>query len=254
MRAVSFDVEGDFAAFRDPSVTTNQTVQIIPSKSAVIGLIGAMIGVERSNSLDELYCQEYLNILKTTSIGIKVRTQPSKVTFFTNHRSLKEEKTKPFKTELLTRPHYTIFVKSEEKTIDSLLDTLETKNFKYSPTLGHSYCMARIPSYRRHEAKEVDPMDRWISSVMLDEAMETYEKDGTYGFASGGGSAQLVIERHLHHYFNGDNLERRVLRHLIPLPTDGKESQLQIISLNYPIKHVKFFEIDGDAEEAVCFY
>jgi CRISPR-associated Cas5-like protein len=57
---LSFRISGSFAAFRDPSVTSHQTVSFIPSKSAVIGIIGAMIGVKRSNSLAELYSQEYL--------------------------------------------------------------------------------------------------------------------------------------------------------------------------------------------------
>ena len=48
MSIVSFDLEGDFAAFKDPSVTTNQTVTVIPSKSALIGLLGALLGVKRS--------------------------------------------------------------------------------------------------------------------------------------------------------------------------------------------------------------
>ena len=100
MSIVSFDLEGDFAAFKDPSVTTNQTVTVIPSKSALIGLIGALLGVKRSNSFDCLYSDGYLDLLKKTAVGIQVRSQAAKCTFFTNHRSLKEAKTKPYKTEL----------------------------------------------------------------------------------------------------------------------------------------------------------
>ena len=59
MSIVSFDLEGDFAAFRDPSVTTNQTVTVIPSKSAVIGLIGALLGIQRSDSIfDDIYSRD----------------------------------------------------------------------------------------------------------------------------------------------------------------------------------------------------
>ena len=98
MRIVSFDLEGDFAAFKDPSVTTNQTVTVVPSKSALIGLIGALLGVKRSNSIyDGIYSEEYLNLFKSTSVGIKLRNNPEKLTYYTNHRSLKEAKTKPFK-------------------------------------------------------------------------------------------------------------------------------------------------------------
>ena len=48
LKIISCELSGDFAAFSDPSVTTNQTVYFIPSKSAIIGLIGGLIGVRRN--------------------------------------------------------------------------------------------------------------------------------------------------------------------------------------------------------------
>ena len=146
MSIVSFDLEGDFAAFKDPSVTTNQTVTVIPSKSALIGLLGALLGVKRSNSIFvDMYSEGYLDLLKKTVVGIKVRSHGGKCTFFTNHRSLKEAKTKPYKTELLVNPKYTIYVKSTDEVNQALLERLRDNRFVFSPTLGHAYCPARIP-------------------------------------------------------------------------------------------------------------
>ena len=87
---ISFGLEGDFAAFRDPSVTTNQLVYFIPSKSSIIGMLGAIIGISRSNSLLETYNDKYTNLFANTSIGIKVKKLSNKITFFTNHRVTKE--------------------------------------------------------------------------------------------------------------------------------------------------------------------
>ena len=81
MKILSFRLSGQFAAFRDPSVTSNQTVYFIPSKSAVIGLIGGMMGVERGNSLAEIYVPEYLDLYAVTYIGIKFESVPKKITF-----------------------------------------------------------------------------------------------------------------------------------------------------------------------------
>ncbi|MGA9154443.1 MAG: CRISPR-associated protein Cas5 [Candidatus Nitrosopolaris sp.] len=81
MKVLSFTLSGDFAAFRDPSVTTNQTVYYIPSKSAVIGLIEAMLGVERGNSLAEIYVPQYIDLYAVTYIGIKFESVPKKITF-----------------------------------------------------------------------------------------------------------------------------------------------------------------------------
>lgn len=252
---VSFEIEGDFAAFHDPSVTTNQTSYIIPSKSSVIGLIGAMIGVKRPNTLRMLYCPEMLNLMRSTSIGIKVMNQPKKVTFYTNHISLKESKTKPFKVELLLFPHYTIFTISNATTIERLVKTLKNHSFVYSPVFGHTYCPARILSYAVHEAKEVPPKDRHVASVILDEAMETENNKSAFKWAAlGEKQTRVVIERHLHHYFKQDELERRVLRHWIPIPVEGQESQFKIISFSSPLGLTKFFELDGVKEKTICLY
>jgi len=253
---VSFDLEGDFAAFRDPSVTTNQTVTIIPSKSAVIGLIGALLGIRRSNSIfDDIYCESYIDLLKKTAIGIKVRSQPVKWTFFTNHRSLKEAKTKPFKTELLVAPRYTIFVKSTNEVNQSLLERLKDNNFVFSPTLGHSYCPARIPNFHKIDnVKEVKPSDRLVSTVFLDEAVES--KGGNSGVKfdeTDGLPARVFVERHLHHYFKGDWLKRIVLRHFIPVPVDSICSCVRLSSFYSQLSLVRFYAFD-DSEEVLCLY
>ncbi len=256
MSIVSFDLEGDFAAFKDPSVTTNQTVTIIPSKSAVIGLIGALLGIRRTNSIfDDIYCESYIDLLKKTAIGIKVRSQPVKWAFFTNHRSLKDAKTKPFKTELLVAPRYTIFVKSTNEVNNALLERLKDNNFVFSPTLGHSYCPARIPHFKKIDgAKEVEPFDKLVSTVFLDEVIESNSGNSGVDFDSTSGlPARVMVERHLHHYFKDDSLKRTVLRHFIPVPVDAKSSYVQVSSYDSRLLIARFYAVD-DSEEALCLY
>jgi len=253
---VSFDLEGDFAAFKDPSVTTNQTVTIMPSKSAIIGLVGALLGIRRSNSIfDDIYCEGYLDLLKKTAVGIKVRRQPEKYTFFTNHRSLKEAKTKPFKTELLVNPAYTIFVKSTTEVNQELFERLKGNNFVFSPTLGHSYCPARIPYFQKIDAvKEVEPFDKLVSTVFLDEVIESNSRNSGVAFDSTEGlPAKIMVERHLHHYFKDDVLKRSVLRHFIPIPVANENSCVRISSHNSRLSLVKFYAVN-DSEEALCLY
>ena len=255
MSIVSFDLEGDFAAFKDPSVTTNQTVTIIPSKSAVIGLLGALLGIRRSNSIfDDIYCKGYIDLLKSTAIGIKVRSQPVKWTFFTNHRSLKEPKTKPFKTELLVAPRYTIFVKSTNEVNQALLERLKENNFVFSPTLGHSYCPARITYFQKIDAAEVEPLNKLVSTVFLDEVIESNSGNSGVDFDSTSRSpARVMVERHLHHYFKGDSLKRSVLRHFIPVPVGAKNSCVQVSSYDSRLSIARFYAVD-DSEEALCLY
>ncbi|MDR2719809.1 MAG: CRISPR-associated protein Cas5 [Nitrososphaerota archaeon] len=255
MSIVSFDLEGDFAAFRDPSVTTNQTVTVIPSKSALIGLLGALLGVKRSNSFDSIYSEEYLDLLSKTAIGIQVHSQVAKFTFFTNHRSLKEDKTKPYKTELLINPKYTIYVKSTGEVNQALLDRLKDNKFVFSPMLGHAYCPARIPQFREiSNIKEVDPEDQLISTVILDEVMESRSRTPGLDFESTSGfSAKVLVERHLHHYVAEGSLKRAVLRHYIPVPEKDKISVLTINSYESPLSITKFYAVD-DSDKVLCLF
>jgi len=255
---VSFDLEGDFAAFKDPSVTTNQTVTVIPSKSALIGLLGAILGVKRSNSIFEgIYSEDYIDLFKKTSVGIKVRNQVAKCTFFTNHRSLKEAKTKPYKTELLVNPKYTIYVKSTDEVNQALLERLRKNQFMFSPTLGHAYCPARIPSFQEIlGAKQIEPNDIQVSTVLLDENLESKSPNpGVEIEQFGEFPAKVIVERHLHHYISGDSLKQLVLRHYIPVPENGKNSLITISSYESNLSLTKFYTFEGaEQEEALCLY
>ncbi len=252
MSIVSFDLEGDFAAFKDPSVTTNQIVTVIPSKSALIGLLGALLGVTRSNSFDSLYSDGYLDLLKKTAIGIKVRNQATKCTFFTNHRSLKEAKTKPYKTELLVNPKYTVYVKSTDEVNQALLDRLKDNRFVFSPTLGHAYCPARIPRFEEIcGAKQVEPRKAQVSTVFLDEIVES--RDATPGVMFRAKFGKVIVERHLHLYIKADCLKRIVLRHYIPIPENDNASIFKISSYESRLDIAKFFAHEGSSE-ALCLY
>jgi CRISPR-associated protein Cas5h len=248
---VSFALEGDFAAFRDPSVTTNQTVTVIPSKSALIGLLGALLGIQRSNTFDVLYNEEYINLLKKTSIGIHVRSQVSKYTFFTNHRSLKEDKTKPYKTELLINPKYTIYAKSTDEINQALLNRLKDNQFTFSPILGHAYCPARISHVEEIYAKKVEPVRSVVSTVFLDEITESKGGNGVLFEAEL--SAKLVIERHLYYYVSESMPKKTVLRHYIPIPQNDAKSTFEITHYEPRLSLATFYSVEG-SEQALCLF
>lgn len=223
MKLITFRISGDFAAFRDPSVTTNQTVYYIPSKSAVVGILGAMIGVRRSDTLDEIYGEEYQEFFKNTKIGIQFESVPSKVSFFTNHRSLKEPKTKPFKTEVLENPRYTIYVSTDDESSKKLVNALKKQEFEFSPYLGHAYCPATISDFEEIEAEEIESKGEKTKCVVLDES-ETYNPDFEFKHEMIT-EGSVIIERHIHHYFDDDKFDGRVLKHWIP--TENSEFEIK---------------------------
>ncbi|MEM2099075.1 MAG: CRISPR-associated protein Cas5 [Candidatus Bathyarchaeia archaeon] len=253
MQLISFSVEGDFAAFRDPSVTANQTVSLIPPKSAIIGMIGAIIGLRRSHSIfTDIYSKEYVNLLEATCVGVKVTKTPLKQTFYTNHRSLKEPKTKPFKTELLLSPGYIFYVATSENIQTELLKRIEEYNFVFSPTLGHAYCPAKISNIKCLNATEIEPENIKVSTVILDEVMEVNTLNSGVNINLDI-YQEVAIERLLYHYVRHNTLQRVVLRHLIPLPTDNGPSYIKVKEAYRPLSVSRYYAIDG-SDETLCLY
>lgn len=221
MKAVSFDMMGSFAAFRDPSVTSNQTVYYIPSKTAIVGIVGAMIGVRRDNRLGEMYGTEFLEFFKNTKVGLRINAPPDgagamgKITIYTNHRSLKEGKTKPVKKEVLENPSYRIYIAHEQA--GDMFDRVRDGRFEFTPYLGHAYCPAVTSNPRLHEDVSEDGGDRHeTGAVILDES-EPFNAKFEFSCKEAGDSMSVMIERHLHHYFEGGVMKRKVMRHWIPM-------------------------------------
>ena len=245
MKLISFRVSGAFAAFRDPSVTSNQTVYYIPSKSAVVGMLGAMIGIKRSNNLGEIYGEEFQEFFKNTKIGMQFESIPKKITFFTNHRSLKEPKTKPFKTEVVENPRYTIYVNTDDENFKKLSIALKKNEFVYSPYLGHAYCQAAVFDFKEIESTETDSVSEKTKCVVLDES-ETYNQDFKLMLRQSSPKGSIIIERHIHHFFDEGEFNGRVLKHWIPV--NNSEFKIKIDSAR---GLSKFYKI---RDHVVCMY
>jgi CRISPR-associated protein Cas5h len=245
LKIVSFHASGEFAAFRDPSVTSNQTVYYLPSKTAIMGMIGAILGIERSHAASENYTKSYIELFGKTRIGIELESIPEKISFFTNHRSLKEAKTKPFKTELLFRPRYWIFVNSDQEINKKIFDSISGGDYVYPPYLGHAYCHAKLTDPDMHEADEYDGYSYSTSCVVLDES-ETFNKSFGMQAEPESDTSSLIIERHLYHRVRNGTLEAYVLKHWIP--TGG--SSFKITSDRPTLSKI----VKLDNGKVVCLY
>lgn len=252
LKVVSFEASGEFAAFRDPSVTSNQTVYYIPSKTSVVGMVGAILGTERGHGVEELYGLHYRQLYEKIRIGIECEAIPEKVSFFTNHRSLKEPKTKPFKTELLFRPKYRIFVSSSDGgVVKKVYDAVSSANYVYPPYLGHTYCPATLSDVKMHEAKEINDITFTTSCTVLDES-ETFNKNFELTAIPLDAndphkSNSLIIERHLYHFMLDGKMEARVLKHWIPLAG----SQFEFVMSEHP-QLSRIIRLDNG--KIVCLY
>ena len=215
MNLISFRIAGPFAAFKDPSVTSSQAAYHIPSKSAIVGLLGAMIGVNRPDVLGDMYGEEYLGLFGATRVGLRLESIPRKAMFYSNRRSLKGAKTKPFKTEVMENPSYTVYAAADGAYHSRLAAAVKGNVFAYPPYLGHAYCPANVWGFAEYDASEISSGERITSCVVVDgsEAYGGLFKPDLAGDRHG----SIIIERHTHHFLADGRLDGRVLKYWIPV-------------------------------------
>ena len=245
---ISFEVTGPYASFRDPSITSNQSVYYIPSKTAIVGLLGAIIGIKRDNNLGDLYQEEYLEFFSKVQVGLKVEGNPKKIIYFTNYRSLNPNKNemKPVKKEILEKPRYRFFVSADNDILQKISVAIKTNTYSFSPYLGHAYCPAEIRDFKNYNAEPIENVsDKQTDCVILDESDSNFNDRFDIELDTSD-DAILVVERHLHHFFQAGTLKSKVLKHWIPLDS----TLCKIEELQHPTLS-RFYQID---DKVYCLY
>lgn len=146
MRGLILIIEGNYAHFRKPETNNNPLSHDFITKTALIGLIGAVLGKERDEmrflfprlSEDLLYGVKVLNPVKKESWG------------FTMHKAKVMSDMAPKYMELLKFPKFKIAIALRNKRcetqniFDNFIKSLKNNKAKYTPVLGLHNCPAKL--------------------------------------------------------------------------------------------------------------
>lgn len=145
MEAFQFRIEGNWAHFKKPETNNNPLTHDLITKTALIGLIGAVLGIERQDmktlfpklSDNLFYGVQLLNSVKKVSWGFTSRTAINP----TNTGS-------PKYFEFLKNPRFkvTLVLKNEDsQTIfKAFLNAVKSNEAVYTPVLGWHNCPANL--------------------------------------------------------------------------------------------------------------
>ena len=150
-----FDVSGEYGHFRKFNTTTSPLTYGIPTPTAVIGILGAVLGIERENDKGEVSSgQESLResfSADRTSLAIRVLNPVNKVNVGFNLLATKSPQTffnvvnrTQIEYELLKNPGYRIYLRWDHPRRKELMDRLRKKNFHFTPYLGISQFTADV--------------------------------------------------------------------------------------------------------------
>ncbi|MBE2278818.1 MAG: type I-B CRISPR-associated protein Cas5 [Ignavibacteriaceae bacterium] len=142
MRLLIFDVKGEFGHFKKFNSTSSPMTYVIPTPTALRGMLGALIGLGREQCISEI-------TKENSTFAIQVVGKIKKQGYSTNLINTKEHfyriKTRTqVRYELLVNPHYRIYAKLNSGLFELVKDVLEKEKFKFFPYLGLANMTAKI--------------------------------------------------------------------------------------------------------------
>lgn len=178
MKAVVFTARSDYARFRKPYTTTSGLTYLCIHPVAVRGLIGAVLGIDRSELFEKT---------KDLKIAVEVLTPPDKDLQSFNLMNMKSSNLFRFPSniEFLRNVHYRISVMGDGALLESLKKVLLEKAYGFTPYLGISEHIAVLNFEGMHEVE--GPMDgeNPVCSVV----------DIASGMPEWGGDMQIYTDR-----------------------------------------------------------
>ncbi len=167
MKIVVVDLYGDYGHFKVPYTTTSPLTFPVPPKSALMGMIGAVFGYDKTEYLHRLAQHEWRcaiqllkpvkkmhiseNLLHTKNVRHFARMDPHKAPH------------SPTRIEFLKDAAYRIFVHcSDQHELERLSHALETRTHVYTLSLGLSECLLNYQWRGMADGVEVTGGGQWI--------------------------------------------------------------------------------------------
>ncbi|QTY26841.1 type I-B CRISPR-associated protein Cas5b [Flavobacterium sp. CS20] len=167
-----FDVYGEYGHFRKFNTTTSPLTYSIPTPSAVFGLLGAVLGIEREDSqnkirekkehLREVFSNKNaflairpLSEIKKVNIGFNLLNTKSDNAYFNIENKKNEHGRTQIEYEILKDPKFRVYLSWEHPLKNELIERLKNKNFHFNPYLGISQMTANIEFVAEKELIEI---------------------------------------------------------------------------------------------------
>ena len=170
MKTFQFIVSGNWAHFKKPETNNNPLTHDCITKTALIGLIGAVLGIERQDMKSQfpklseniIYSVEFLNSLKKVSWGFSSRTAINPTSA-----------SSPKYFEFLYNPKFKITLalknKDSEKEFTDFLEAIKNQESIYTPVLGWHNCPANLEFVSEGNLSELKDSEFETSSFVSKE-------------------------------------------------------------------------------------
>lgn len=144
MNALLLNVSGNWGHFKKVDTNNNPLTHDFITKTALIGLMGAVNGIERVE-MRKLFPQLSEDLLYGVAINNPVRKESWGFTLRTVSVNLEKS---PWQFEFLKQPNFTVVIclknKRSENIFQEFFKNIANDNAAYNPTLGLANCPANL--------------------------------------------------------------------------------------------------------------
>ncbi|MGC9123494.1 MAG: type I-B CRISPR-associated protein Cas5b [Thermoplasmata archaeon] len=215
MEFVAFEIWSDYAHFRKGYTTTSPLTYQIPSRTALSGIIAAILGLPRDSYYDELLNE------KNSAIALQILKPIKKVSINRNLVDTKSgfwgiEKPLVRRTQIvyeyIKEPKYRLFVwLSNNEKFEELKKAVMERKTVYTIYMGTSEHIAQFSPYEkgffeaelRHTDGDVVEIHSVVPSEKANIIIDQNDKDYVYGFARVPGfmNKNRVVRKYIDIYF-----------------------------------------------------
>jgi CRISPR-associated protein Cas5h len=165
MEVITFKIEGDYALFKKPFANNQPQSFIVPPKTAILGMVGAILGFEKNEYIEKLgfdrvkYGVKLLNrSISKELFGINLMNLKNIITNFDKNPIRNGNHRTPTRFEVLKDIEYQMFLHFEDKSIgDEFYQRLSENRFEFEPFLGMAGMFMRVSEVEKIEAsKEIN--------------------------------------------------------------------------------------------------
>jgi len=179
MKVLVFDIWGDFGHFKKFYTTSSPLSFAIPPPTSVYGMLGAILGIDKSEYLKQLNG-------KTTMVGIQILKPIKKIRMSINLIDTKNSgsfhliKTRTqIKTEFLKEPFYRFFIHiSDEDLFEQLIERVRKKETYYTLSLGLANLIANFEFIDVVESEPLESSEEVNSVILSDNVEDIKIKEG----------------------------------------------------------------------------
>lgn len=184
MEVLVFDLQGDFAHFRKYYTTTSSLTFLVPPRTAVIGLVGAILGLPKERCAESFLLSEckvgiqILRSLRKSVLKENWRAGPARLSKQTlSINEMQDISRTPI--ELVKEPHYRVFFYHSQKRLwENLLKMMYERKTVYTPCLGLSEFLAEVQFVGVYRTEDLRiQSSEWIkiATVAPKEVLERFD-------------------------------------------------------------------------------